>query len=84
MTICLDCKFAQWDRTQSGRLHPNGEGKCLWTKVVVMPASVPIYNQNAVNRITNSLFAGYIERGGRGLSKCPTYVRQQKPTAQGG
>ncbi len=28
MSTCLDCKFADWKRTASGRLHPKGEGMC--------------------------------------------------------
>jgi hypothetical protein len=28
MSTCLDCKFADWKRTASGRFHPSGEGMC--------------------------------------------------------
>ena len=28
MSTCLDCKFADWNRTAAGRLHPSGEGHC--------------------------------------------------------
>ena len=28
MSTCMDCKFADWARTKTGRLHPSGEGMC--------------------------------------------------------
>lgn len=27
---CLDCKFAEWKTTATGRLHPSGGGRCRW------------------------------------------------------
>ncbi len=30
MLNCLSCKFAVWERTLAGQLHPSGEGKCTW------------------------------------------------------
>lgn len=27
---CLDCKLADWQRTAAGKLHPSGDGRCLW------------------------------------------------------
>ena len=27
---CVDCKFAEWKKTANGRLHPSGDGRCLW------------------------------------------------------
>lgn len=27
---CLNCKYALWDKTSSGRLHPSGDGRCAW------------------------------------------------------
>lgn len=28
---CLDCGYAEWKRTSSGRLHPSKDGMCRWT-----------------------------------------------------
>jgi hypothetical protein len=28
MMRCDDCKFAEWNRTSNGRLHPDKTGKC--------------------------------------------------------
>jgi len=27
---CLNCKYAAWDKTDSGRLHPSGGGLCVY------------------------------------------------------
>jgi hypothetical protein len=29
---CSTCRFAQWNRTANGKLHPSGNGKCLWAR----------------------------------------------------
>ena len=28
MKNCTECVHANWQRTESGRLHPSGEGRC--------------------------------------------------------
>lgn len=28
--MCLTCKLAEWKKTVSGRLHPDGSGRCRW------------------------------------------------------
>lgn len=30
MNTCINCRFAKWDRTESGRLSPSGSGRCIW------------------------------------------------------
>jgi hypothetical protein len=30
MKACDGCKYAKWERTKSGALHPNGEGACTY------------------------------------------------------
>lgn len=36
---CETCKFADWERTSNGRLHPGGHGKCTWKKKIQLPES---------------------------------------------
>lgn len=33
MKNCLHCRYAEWDRTKSGKLHSSGDGQCkfIWT-----------------------------------------------------
>ena len=30
MKTCNGCKYADWQRTAAGRLHPSGDGKCTY------------------------------------------------------
>lgn len=39
MKNCTHCKHAEWKKTATGRLHPSGDGKCLYVyKVPKLPA----------------------------------------------
>lgn len=35
---CDDCKYAEWNRTKNGRLHPDKQGRCTISKSVKLPA----------------------------------------------
>jgi len=38
MKNCTGCKYAKWDITKSGRLHPSGKGACQYKfKIPVLP-----------------------------------------------
>ena len=40
MKNCTKCKYAQWHKTEVGRLHPSGDGKCTKEiKIPPLPAS---------------------------------------------
>lgn len=40
MKNCTKCKYAKWDRTKTGRLHPSGDGRCEYPyKMLELPAS---------------------------------------------
>lgn len=40
MKTCMGCKYADWRKTVSGKLHPSGDGKCLYKyKLPPLPAS---------------------------------------------
>jgi hypothetical protein len=41
MKRCLECKYAEWDKTITGGLHPSGNGKCKYNYCVpVLPQSM--------------------------------------------
>lgn len=41
MKNCLGCKYANWDKTETGRLHPSGRGVCSYPwKLPKLPASM--------------------------------------------
>ncbi|HHT9146506.1 MAG TPA: hypothetical protein ACFYD4_12685 [Candidatus Wunengus sp. YC61] len=40
MKNCNDCKNAVWQKTEKGRLHPSGEGRCNYDyKIPQLPES---------------------------------------------
>ena len=41
MKDCTNCKFADWERTSAGKLHPSGNGQCKYQWVLpALPASM--------------------------------------------
>lgn len=35
---CVGCRFAEWERTANGKLHPDQSGRCTWRpKIEPMP-----------------------------------------------
>lgn len=41
MKSCLNCKYAKWDKTKSGNLHPSGDGLCFYPFAIPkLPASM--------------------------------------------
>ena len=41
MKSCKDCKYADWQKTVSGKLHPSGSGKCGFVvSIPALPASM--------------------------------------------
>lgn len=41
MKNCTHCKYAEWQRTAAGKLHPSGDGKCEYPwKMPPLPQSM--------------------------------------------
>lgn len=40
--LCMNCEHANWFRTDTGRLHPTGNGKCQW-KYTPQPIPAAFY-----------------------------------------
>jgi len=56
MKNCTDCKYADWQRTAAGKLHPSGNGRCAhpW-QIPPLPAAFyfltrPIPTGGSINR----------------------------------
>jgi hypothetical protein len=65
MKTCNGCKYADWARTKSGRLHPSGSGWCRYEyKVPELPASMYFMS-------TPSPCGGHIERKKVFKDDCP-------------
>ena len=42
MKDCTYCKWAKWERTAAGKLHPSGEGMC-GHEIIVRPLPAAFY-----------------------------------------
>jgi len=42
MKTCNECKYADWNRTTSGRLHPSGDGFCTYKLTPQIPNAFSI------------------------------------------
>ena len=41
MKNCTGCKYAQWDKTKTDKLHPSGDGRCQYiVQIPILPASM--------------------------------------------
>jgi hypothetical protein len=77
--ICTDCRFANWEKTATGRLSPSGAGGCTWT--ITAPVATAVKNsgpwKNAL--AVSSFWRGgpYITRKpGDGIADCANYERR--------
>jgi hypothetical protein len=39
MSKCADCRYAEWQRTPTGRISKKHHGKCKWTATVLVSAA---------------------------------------------
>ncbi len=70
MKTCLGCKWAKWDKTKNGRLHPSGDGQCTYqVKIPKLPKSMRwLYDEPRVS-------AGIITRKSDFEDDCIYYER---------
>jgi hypothetical protein len=40
-STCVGCIHAEWERTTNGKLHPGGDGRCLYLKKKPMDLRLP-------------------------------------------
>lgn len=70
MKNCTDCKYARWNKTVAGKLHPSGDGHCTYDyKIPLLPASM--YWLSNTPPTPNG---GYINRCKELLNHCPYYM----------
>jgi hypothetical protein len=56
MKLCDKCKYAEWELTKAGRLHPSGWGKCTY------PYEIPVLPQSMYFVSLPRPHGGYIKR----------------------
>jgi hypothetical protein len=68
---CLNCKFAEWSRTASGRLHPSGAGKCTYQwKMPELPRSMHWLGSQPPRPL-----GGFIQRKCEWMDHCAYFQR---------
>lgn len=74
---CDDCKFAKWNRTKTGRLHPDRGGRCTYLEQHPLPMDVPSAFY-WVGRSAPEPSGGWIDRGLRqDKAPCKFYAWEQ-------
>ena len=69
MKSCLKCKYADWLKTEKGRLHPSGDGQCKYPyKVPPLPASMYWFSSHKPS-------GGYINRRKELKEHCPYWQK---------
>ena len=67
MKNCTGCKYANWYRTVAGKLHPSGNGKCMFNwKINPLPAAFFFYTSPTPS-------GGSINRREEFKEHCPCY-----------
>jgi len=70
MKNCLNCKYADWRKTASGKMHPSGDGHCTFQwKSPPLPASMYWLVQP-------SPYGGQINRREELKDHCTYYARK--------
>ena len=73
MKNCLLCKYADWQKTAAGKLHPSGDGKCTYPwKMPPLPASMYWFGTGQPKPC-----GGYINRKNELKDHCTYYERTQ-------
>lgn len=60
---CDGCKHAEWQRTKNGRLHPSGDGRCVYLRDHPLDLRIPSSFYWGCWTMTPKPDGGYIERG---------------------
>lgn len=75
MKNCTDCKYAQWNKTVAGKLHPSGDGHCTYDyKIPLLPASMYWLS----NTPPTPCGGGFINRRKELLNHCPYYMNSTR------
>ena len=69
--VCTTCRFAEWQTTASGRLHPSGDGRCKWELPRVnLPVAFYFFGTPDKHSLPRPS-GGYINR--KRLQPCPAW-----------
>lgn len=73
MRSCVGCKYAKWETTKAGRLHPSGYGICQYEyKLPLLPKS-----RYWISGHAPAPLGGSINRHDELSDHCPYYGRKE-------
>lgn len=75
MKFCDDCKYATWQRTTAGRLHPSRDGKCTFETDVQLPNSAGYTWWRVSKGNVLEVRGDYIQRKREHKYDCPYFAR---------
>ena len=69
-SVCMGCAHAEWDKTATGRLSPDGMGWCRWSVSVPLPSSMPSWGipSKSLHQGVYTLKGGRIDRWKRSFT----------------
>lgn len=74
MNKCLTCRFADWNKTKTGKLHPDGLGRCT---VKIPELVIPkVYYWIGFGHGQPRPCGGGIDRREKDDRDCPTYKKK--------
>lgn len=74
MKNCLGCKWAEWEKTKAGKLHPSGKGKCKFPYALPqLPAAMYWLGDSAPIP-----YGGKINRQAINDKHCAYYLRAEQ------
>lgn len=73
MKNCKGCIYAKWEKTKTGRLHPSGDGNCMF-KIKIPELPVSMYWLFSKPRPTG----GFINRHNGNREHCSMYDTGQE------
>lgn len=81
MKSCKHCRYAEWNRTASGRLSPTGDGRCAFP--IRMPA-IPAAFYFVGSSERPPVVGGFVNRHRELKRDCPTFAWAERKAPAGG
>ena len=74
---CKNCRLANWKRTEIGRLHPDGSGRCDWRMPVIpLPKAFYYISWRERDSVPPPNGGGHIDRR-KPETDCPCWVEAE-------
>ena len=69
MSNCLECHYAEWERTKTGRLSPSGDGSCTYKVNIIIPRAFYWIGGGEIRPYGGHINRKYVDE------HCPTWTK---------